>query len=217
LWRNAGALFETARGEGSSFERPRAIDLVADSRAIEILGRDVVYDIEVMGVAAEKSRIDAARFERVQALAPCFNDPDAGTAVRESLDLCEKLVDGLNRSLFAYAKSALAPGGRDADSGGVRDLVKSFGALPAAWSALGVVFEGFIRTLGDDPHAALAGFHERAESAIRDVYRSATARPDTSGRWLKARALSERAFYGSLADLRPAPVSEAGQETSSHD
>ena len=208
FWRNAGALFETARGDSSLFERPRAIDLVADDRAIELLEPDARYDIEVMGVAAEKSRIDAARVERVQALARCFNNPDAGAAVRDSLELCSKLVDALNGSLFSYAKSALAPGGRDADAAAVRGLVESFGARPAAWSALGVAFEEFLRTLGDDPDAALAAFRGRAESVVKDVFRSATARPDTSGRWLKARALSERAFYTSLAGLRPSSMPE---------
>lgn len=202
FWRNASALFETARGDDSQFERPHAIDLVADHCAIDILGADAMYDIEVMGVAAEKSRIDAVRFERVQALARCFNDPDAGAAVREGLETSRKFVEALSAALFSYARSALAPGGRDPDRKAVRGLVESFGALPAAWSALGVAFEDFLRGLGDDPDTALAAFRGRADGAVKDVFRSATARPDTTGRWLKARALSERALYTSLASLR---------------
>lgn len=211
FWRNSTAIFETARREDAPFERPHAIDLVADPLAIETLGRDAMYDIEVMGIAAEKSRIDAARFERVRVLARCFNNPDAGAAVRECLELCRRLVDALSKSLFTYARSALAPGGRDADAKDVRGLVDSFGALPATWSAFGVAFEEFLPALGDDPDAAAAAFGARATGVVKAVFRSATARPDTTGRWLKARALSERTLHTTLASLKdsstPKPAS----------
>jgi hypothetical protein len=208
FWRNAGALFETVRGESAPFERPHAIDLVADSAAIEILGRTAMYEIEIMGISAEKSRIDAARLERVQALARCFNDPDAGAAVRESIEECRTLVDALRESLFAYARWALAPGGRDADATAVRGLVDSFGALPAAWSALGVAFEEFLRGLGEDPDAAGNAFRARAIDVVKDVFRSATARPDTTGRWLQARAIADRALHARLASFNGSQVPE---------
>jgi CRISPR system Cascade subunit CasA len=214
FWRNAGALFEMNRGEGAAFERPHAIDLVANPLAIETLGRDTMYDIEVLGIAAEKSRVDAVRFERVQTQARCFNDPDAGAAVRECLDLSEKLVDSLRSSLHVYARSALAPGGQDADAKAVRGLLDSFGAEPAAWSALGVVFEGFLRKLGDDPDGAVTEYRSRAKDIVNDVFRSATARPATTGRWLKARALAERTLQRRLSELTGGPGSESVQEVS---
>jgi CRISPR system Cascade subunit CasA len=208
FWRNAGALFETVRGESAPFERPHAIDLVADPRAIEILGRTAMYEIDVMGIAAEKSRIDAARLERLQTLARCFNDPDAGAAVRECIEQCRRLVDALRESLFAYAKWALAPGGRDADTTAVRGLVDSFGALPAAWSALGVAFEEFLRGLGEHPDVAAEAFRARAIDVVKDVFRSATARPETTGRWLQARAIADRALHAKLAGFSGSRVSE---------
>jgi len=208
FWRNAGALFETVRGENAPYERPQAIDLVADPQALEILGRTAMYRIEVMGIAAEKSRIDAARREHVETLARCFNDPDTGAAVRECMGACRTLVDALRTSLFAYAKWALAPGGRDADATAVGDLVKSFGALPAAWSALGIAFEEFLRGLGEDPDAAGEAFRARAIDVVKDVFRSATARPETTGRWLQARAVADRALYAKLASFRRSHVPE---------
>ena len=107
------------------------------TKAIDLLGRATIYDIELLGIAAEKSRVDAVRVERVQTRASCLNDPDAAGAVRESLALCEKLVRGLRGSLWSYARSALSPGERDPDKKDVSNFVKSLGAEPAAWSALG--------------------------------------------------------------------------------
>jgi CRISPR system Cascade subunit CasA len=214
FWRNASALFESTRGEGASFERPQAIDLVADPVAIEFIGRDTMYDIEVLGMDAEraKKRVATMRFERVQTQARCFNDADAGAAVRECLNFSDKLVDALRSPLWVYARSALAPGGRDADAASVRSLVNSFGAEPAAWSALGVVFEGFLRNLGHDSDAATADFRSRAVEVVRNVFRTATARPATTGRWLKARALAERSFQEKLSELTGTRNSQSAQE-----
>jgi len=201
FWRNAGALFEMTRGEGSDFERPRAIDLVADPAAIDVVGRHTMYDVEVLGIAAEKSRVDAVRFERVQTEARCFNNVDAGAAVRECLDFSERVVSALRSSLYSYARSALGSGARDPDADGVRRLVDSLGVESAAWSALGVIFEDFLRALGNDPGASTTVFRAAARNVVQDMFRSATARPATTGRWLKARALAEQAFHYKLAQL----------------
>jgi CRISPR system Cascade subunit CasA len=210
FWRDSAALFEATRNDTSQFERPRAIDLVANPDAIEIIG-NVVYDIEVMGMAAEKSRVDAVRVERIQAHGRSFNDPDAGTAVRDALDFAQRTVDALNAAIFIYARAALSPGERQSDTATVRALVDSLGGKPAAWSALGLVFEHFLRRLGEDPRAALAAFRLQTGSVINDVYRGVTARSETTGRWLKARALADRSFAERVAGLeRPsaAPSNE---------
>lgn len=212
FWRESNALFETARGDAAPYERPRAVDLVASPEAIDILGRDVVFDVEVLGIAAEKSRIDAVRFERVQVRARSFDDGDAHAAVNASLDLARRHVSSLRSALWIYARNALAPGGRDPDKNAVSALVDSFAADPAAWSALGVAFEDLLRAVGDDPDAAGDAFASRARDAIREVFRSATARPDTSARWLKARALAERALHQSLAE-KSSPAPSAPQPT----
>ena len=99
FWRSSAALFETSRADTSFYERPRAIDLVANPDALEILG-DAMYDIEVLGMAGDKSRVDAVRFERVQAHGRCFDDPDAGTAVREALGYAQRAVGALNDAIL---------------------------------------------------------------------------------------------------------------------
>jgi len=211
FWRDANALFETTRGDNAPFERPRAINLVANDDAIEVFGREAMFDVEVLGIAAEKSRIDAVRFERVQAQARCFNDDDARTAVNQSLDHSRELVSALRSALWTYARNALAPGGRDPDTNAVRALVDSFGAEAAAWSAMGGAFEEMLRALAKDPDVAAKAFASRAKEIVREVFRSATARPDVTGRWLKARAHAERALNLNLsttADRSAAPVAK---------
>lgn len=203
FWRDSTALFETTRGDTSRFERPRTIDLVADPDAFEILG-DVMYDVEVLGIAAEKSRVDAVRFERVQAQGRCFNDPDAAAAVRGALEFAQRAVEALNAAVFVYARTALSATERQPDAATVRSLVDSFGARPAAWSVLGAAFEHLLRHLAEDPYAALAAFRLQATTAVKDVFRGVTARSETTGRWLKARALADRSFAEKLAGLERA-------------
>jgi CRISPR system Cascade subunit CasA len=201
FWRDAGALFETARGDSKAFERPQAIDLVADSKAIALVGLDTLYDVELLGIAGYQSRVDAVRVERVQTRAACLDDPDSGAAVRESLDVCNRLIKGLRGSLWRYARTALAPGEREPDKKDVTHVVDSLGAEPAAWSALGVLFESFLKNLGDNPEDAAATFRHDAICATRQIFHDATAQAEATGRWLKARTLAEASFHRSISSL----------------
>lgn len=200
FWRDAAALFETSRGEKAAFQRPGAIDLIATDEAGEILG-DSMYDIEVLGADVDKKKITvvhAVRFERVQARGRCFNDSHAGEAVREALAFAQHAVDALNSGLALYARAALSPGDRQPDAATVRSLTNSFGAKSAAWSAMGVAFEHFLRQLANDPSVALETFRLTAANIVSDIFRSTTARGDADGRWLKARALAEMSFGARL-------------------
>jgi CRISPR type I-E-associated protein CasA/Cse1 len=203
FWRDAGALFETTRNDGAAFMRPRALDLVADPRGSVLVGPDVMYQIEVLGLDASRkeSRADAVRVERVQTRASCLNDPDAAAAVRESLDLCSRLIKGLRSSLWSYACTALAPGEREPDKKDVTHFVDSLGAEPAAWSALGVLFESFLKNLGDNPEDAAATFRHDAICATRQIFHGATAQAEATGRWLKARTLAEASFHRNISSL----------------
>lgn len=216
FWREVNALFETTRGNSAPFERPRAIDLVAKDDVIEILGREAMFDVDVLGIAADDPRppLDAVRIERVSVQVRCFNDDDARTAVNESLDRARELVTALRSALWTYARHALAPGGREPDTSAVRALVDSFGAEPAVWSAMGVAFEEMLRTLAKDPAEAARAFESAATAIVREVFRSATARPETSARWLKSRALAERALHQNLSRRNGRPAAPAPKEAS---
>ncbi len=137
FWRDSNALFEAGRNESAPFRRPLAIDQVARAEAIDVLGSSAAFEVEVFGIAAEKSRVDAFRVERVRATARLFDDADARSAVTESLSLAEKMVGALRSALWVCARHALAPAGRDPEVKDIRGLVNSLGGEAAAWSALG--------------------------------------------------------------------------------
>lgn len=204
FWRNADALFESTRADTSRFQRPRAIDLVADPNASDTIG-NVMYDIEVMGVSNARAPVDAVRFERVQAQGRCFNDPDAGDAVRNALAFSEQMVEALKAAISKYAEVALSPAERKPDRKAVRALVDSFSAEPTTWSAIGVTFERLLRHLDEDPDVALAAFRLQTTAVVKDVFRGVTARSETTGRWLKARALADRSFAEKIAALERSP------------
>lgn len=200
FWRNSAALFESTRRDTPEFRRPRAIDLIANP---EVPGAfsDSMYDIEVMGISSARAPIDAVRFERVQARGRCFDDPDAGDAVRGALGFSDQVVEALKAAVSKYAECALSPGERKPDRKAVRALVSSFGADPAVWSALGVAFEDLLRQLSEDPITALAAFRLEAREVVKNVFRGVTARSETTGGWLKARAVADHLLNQRLAAL----------------
>ena len=200
FWRSANALFETNRGDTARFVRPAAIALVTDPDALSLLGASRMYTVEVAGVSAFQSRVDSVQGDRVSAVARVFADPDARTAVDEALGVAEVAVKALRGAVFIFAKRALSAGDRDPDTKDVSSLAKSFGAEASAWSALGVEFDVFLRGLGEDADAALALFATRARAVAVDVFLLVTDRPDSTGRWLKARALAERTLRQGLKE-----------------
>ncbi len=202
FWRDAGALFEAARRPDAPFERPRAIDLLSSIEALDILGREATFDVELLGLSAEKSRVDAVRVERVQSRARHFGDPDARDAVNDCLSLARLTVDALRAATFTYARIALAPT-RDPDAKAARALADSFGLMPAVWSALGTAFDDLLRQLDSDPAAAVQSFRLQARRLAIAGFRSACARSDDTGRWLKARARAERELSQRLNQLFP--------------
>jgi CRISPR system Cascade subunit CasA len=202
FWRDAGALFETAQRAGTAYVRPRVIDHVASIQAREVFGDDALFDVEVVGQHPEKSKLHAVRSERVRTRARCFDDPDVRTAVEEALQASSGLVGALHDALRHYARIALAPDRREPDPGAVRALVDATGARSEAWSALGLEFEELVRALDSEPGEAARRFRARAVGVIRRVFHEATARADTSGRWLQAQASAEREFNIKLSAFK---------------
>ncbi len=212
FWRDANALFESGRGESGRFERPHAISLVASEEARDLLGAERMYAVEVHGLAAEKSRVDAVRTEHVHALARTFDDEAARLAVEQSLSRSQELVEALRESLRTFAKRALAQSGRDPDPAAVTDLVRSFNAEERAWSALGVAFESFLRSLGGDPKAATEAYARRARQVIRSAFEDATTPVQGASRWHEAYALArvvlDERLRGARVTVKEAPAKE---------
>ena len=217
FWRDAGALFEAARaGAPATFRRPLAIDLVASASALGVVASSDAYSVDVLGIAAFQSKVSMVRGDHVHVMARWFEDPTARDAIERSIALAEEVVKALGRALNSYARHALSPGERLPDNKDVYAFVDSTNARAACWSALGLAFDTFMRTMADGIDAAESGFAERALAIVTDEFNRAAARSETTARWLKARALGERSLRGSLATL-PRPDSDATIPTTTNE
>lgn len=198
FWRDANALFETGRTDDVVFRRPHAIALVAND-AQDVVPKSRLYAVEVFGIAAVKSRIDAVRVERVHSRARSFDDAAAGEAVRTALGRANEVVKALQSALWQFAKIALSQGQREPEAEDIKGLTRSLNAEEEAWSALGVAFEQFMEDLASDVEASCERFSVRATRIIREVFRAATRRPGESVRWLQASVVAERRLNELLA------------------
>lgn len=199
FWRDSGALFEASDVAGHR-QRPKSLDQIASLQILGALAPEAVFAIDVHGVAADKSRIDLSRRESVHAFARLLADPDVAEDVAHALSFAETTIKLLGGALFVYARHGLSPGERQPDTGDVRATVNALGAVPAAWSALQVAFDDFLRALSD-PDAARHAFEASCVTTVRKLFETATASGDRSARWLKAEALASRKLRVELAAL----------------
>ena len=201
FWRNADALFESTEGGRRRFQRPRAFAQLAEPDVSAILGPSCVYGIDVLGLSAEKSRVDLTRGEHLDASVGLFADPDAREAVEHVIQLSESAVQCLSRALYTFAQHMLPM----ADSDGReqkedrRNFVRALGAEPTAWSALGGAFEQFLRELADDIDAARNSLEGRLIRICRKQFQEAISGAMADGHAIKARALAETALEQGLA------------------
>lgn len=206
FWRDANALFEAARSDSPAYRRPAALDLVASATVRGNLPPEAVFSLDVIGMHAEsgvKTSVHMVRHETLTVKANLLSDPDARESVEHVLHLCQRSVETLTSALKTYARSALAPGDRKPDPKDIRELVRALGAEPAAWSALGIEFDVFLRTLGNnmdeqplerarDLVLARNQFERQLRKIIRQGFLEVISRSDAAGGGLKARALAER-------------------------
>lgn len=212
FWRNANALFESARSATRSHIRPKTLDHVGSLEAQDVLGERAAYQIELTGIAAEKSRLDAVRVERVWALARHLDSPDARGAVETILKTSKECVAALRSALWTYARHLLSEGSRDPATADVGNLVTSLHTEPALWAAFGVEFDVAMRSFGDGFEAATNTFTQRALRLTRAAFTEATAGGEDVSRSLKARALAERSLSLGLSDLAKSISNSATEE-----
>jgi hypothetical protein len=151
-----------------------------------------VYSIEVLGLASNQSKVHFARVERVRAALRLLDDPDAREAVTEAIGFAERAVHALRTALQTYARYSLSAGTRKPQGRDVSTLIRSLGAEPRAWSALGAEFDAFLRALEADITEAGRRFQGRGLTIIRERFHQAVSGADASGRGLQARARAER-------------------------
>lgn len=201
FWRSANALFESASTEGRRHIRPKTLDQIGGLDAQEVVGPRAAYQIELTGIAADKSKVDAVRVERVWTLARYLESPDARGAVASLLATAGAAVAALRSALKTYARHVLSESSRDPATADVSNLVRSLHAEPALWAALGVEFDVAVRSFDTSLADAAGTFTRRAVHHAREALTRATAGDAEVSRSLKARALADRSLSMSLAEL----------------
>lgn len=203
FWRSAAALFEGAERAERRFQRPKAFARLSDHEVLEFLGPASVYGIDVLGLSAEKSRVNLARAEHLDATLGLFADPSAREAVEHVLRFAEAAVTSLKRALYAFAKDVLplADGGGKEHQNDRWNLVRSLGAEPAAWSGLGGAFESFLRDLARDMDTARRAFEERTRQIVRQRFQQALSGAMSDGPAIRARAKAEAELEHALSRL----------------
>lgn len=203
FWRDAHALFQaTEEAKATGFERAKNLGFLSQREVLAVFGKGARFRIEILGMFAEKSRVDLTRTERLATTADALADPAAREAVKSATHHAEERVKALKSALWVYASKALSPGDRSPDTKDVNGLIQSLGADAAAWSALGQVFEVFVGRL-DQPDA-LDTFKADTDRAIRRCFQDATAGGTSTARWLKALALAELNLNRHLASEKAA-------------
>ncbi|GAB4211222.1 MAG: type I-E CRISPR-associated protein Cse1/CasA [Sandaracinaceae bacterium] len=204
FWRDASALFECARSRSGKYMRPRTLDHIASLEAQEVIGSQTAYQIELTGIVADRSRVDAIRVERVWARARYLDDADVRDAVTRMLTASNDGAAMLRSSLWTYARHMLSEGARDPATADIAKLVESLQSEPAFWAALGIEFDRALRAFDDGVDVAVQHFVAQVVHHARQALRRATESADDTSRSLKARALAQRALELGLAPMRRA-------------
>jgi CRISPR system Cascade subunit CasA len=213
FWRDANALFEATREDSPrdspSYQRPAALDQVGSAAARAHLPPETVFSVDMLGMHAKsgiKWQVHTVRQESLTVKARLLSDPDARETVTEATRLSEQAVGTLMAALRTYAETLLPAGDPRRQREHADKLVRSLGAETAAWSALGVEFDVFLRKLGTDMAQAREHFGRRLRLIIEERFRDAVSRSDAAGRGLQARAVAERRLQEALSSLAPPDV-----------
>ncbi len=217
FWRSATALF-TTRDAGKRFLQPASFAHAGKREVVETLGERATYDVDALGLAADKSRVDMARAETLRLRLRLLDDADAGEAVENAIRIAEEGVRALRLGLRVYAEHLLTAAHRAPDAGAATALVASFGAETAAWSELGGSFSKFVGGMQEGIEAAEKDFAAEVGEIVRRQFALATGSAGSAAHALRARAHAETAFRDALtgrtrADhVQGAPSKSSDQE-----
>lgn len=220
LWRDSGVLLE---GAGAGTTRPGVVEW-----ALQLLleGRpgpapNGLVPLEVGGLVADKAKTLLWRRETLSLPVSALANPAAAEVAREALRAAERagtlLGEGdaqddaagarLPRPLWQVGHALLGTKEHAARPESVRAFVRSLGAAPRYWAALGAPFSQFLAEVaaaGDPPQAAALDAATRqwigaVREAARDAFRRAISGQAGTTRGLLAVAAGERAFNVGIA------------------
>lgn len=211
-WRDANALFRVATEGG--FQRPRAIDRLAELSAVDPSLRARRFDAMLLGAATDNARVLLARSESLPLPQRLLEDVDAVDALENALGFAEQAARVLSEGLWTLCSIELGREVRDVPAKDVRALLDGLGILPGFWAAVGECFGRWLRELDivDDPDAHVEVWRVLVAREARRGLDRGVARLGVDARALRAIAASERRFHLALAALFPRPPAETGAE-----
>lgn len=200
LWRDSGPLFRRL----SIQERPpSSLQWVADLVKSGFLSEEKPYRLIAYGQCTDQAKVFFWRTEHLPLLPQYLTDEDLGEVLEGALKRAEEVGKGLWQSVRRLACTVLYPfidlqklNKQQKDE--VRRMVEHLGATETYWSGLEIPFLAFIRTLADDPDAALVDWNRLLEDSARQDFEAAAGHLDQSARVLRAVAKSRSHLDGLL-------------------
>jgi CRISPR system Cascade subunit CasA len=203
FWRNSHALFEGFAVSRESRQRPAALAQIARREARLVFPSERRFTLDVLGIATDQAVIEMERWDRIEASAALLADPNAADAVRGGIDITESAYDALHKGLWAFARHAVAPGGRDLDAKDVRKLIEGLAVAPEYWNACESAFSHFLGLMSSGGReAALADLRGRVRAIAESAFERGVRALGDNARSIRAIALASSRFRASLALLQ---------------
>lgn len=202
FWRNSHALFEGMAVAGGVRQRPAVLAQLARREARAVFPADRRFTLDVLGMATAQAAIEMERWDRLEASAALLADPDAADSVRGGIELAESAFSALRQGLWAFARHAVAPGGRDPDAEDLRRLIDGLAVGPEYWNACESAFSHFLERLSSgEKGTALVDLARRVRRIAETAFDRGVRSLGENARMIRAVALASSRFRASLAAL----------------
>ncbi|WP_025745511.1 type I-E CRISPR-associated protein Cse1/CasA [Kallotenue papyrolyticum] len=210
VWRDSLVLFQSIHERHA---RPKILDWLARLVYDGILPPAAALSLELYGLASNQAKPLFWRHERLPLPTQYLHDESLLTQLQIALDWAEQGKNVLNHALQLLAERQLVPypppeGISRDDRERARQIAATWGAERDYWARLDLPFRRLLEGLPKDtgviqPYGETlmpqwaATIHRAARASFDEVTRSL----DTSGRWMRALAITEPMFLARLRKI----------------
>lgn len=195
LWRDSVPLFRRFSIQ-ERIRPPSSLQWVASLVKSGFLSEEKPYRLIAYGQCTEQAKVFFWRTEHLPLPPQYLTNEDLGEALEGALTRAEKVGDGLRQAARRLAGTVLYPfvdlqklSKQQKDE--VKRMVEHLDATGTYWSGLEISFLTFIRTLADDPDAALVDWNRLLGDSARQSFEVAAGHLDQTARVLRAVAESQ--------------------------
>lgn len=218
IWRDSLVLFQSIQERQA---RPKMLDWLAQLVSAGIVPYAATLSLELYGLSSNQAKPLFWRHERLPLPTAYLHDQELLAQLGVALDWAEQGKMILTHALQLLAERHLAPypppeGISRDDRERAKQIVGSWGAERDYWARLDLPFRQLVERLPAD-RGELQAYGERlmpqwgetVRRAARASFNEVTRSLDTSGRWMRALALTEPMFLGRLRKIRAANESSS--------